>query len=65
MMMAGWGTLLFAEALRRAEMRRGPFVGICQPMNVTPHAVVFAFPIGLRNCDLAERSSRVIAQPLN
>src|SRR5208283_2164006 len=63
MMMAGWGTLLFAEALRRAEMRRGPFVGIRQPMSVTPHAVVFAFPIGLRNCDLAERSSQVIARP--
>ena len=27
------------------------------------NAVVFAFPIGLRNCDLAERSSQVIARP--
>ncbi len=27
------------------------------------NAVVFAFPIGLRNCDLAERSSRVISRP--
>jgi hypothetical protein len=27
------------------------------------NAVVFAFPIGFRNCDLAEWSSRVIARP--
>jgi hypothetical protein len=26
----------FSVALRRAEMRRGPFVGIRQPTNVTP-----------------------------
>src|SRR5208282_1446672 len=28
----------------------------------TRNTVVFAFPIGLRNCDLAERSSRVRSQ---
>ena len=48
-------------ALRRTEMPARPFRW--DPPAHERHsrnAVVFAFPIGLRNCDLAERSSRVI-----
>ena len=62
MMMAGWA--MFAMTLRRTEMPARPFRW--DPPAHERHsrnAVVFAFPTGLGNCDLAERSSRVIAQP--
>jgi cytochrome c-type biogenesis protein CcmH/NrfF len=46
MMMPGWALFCLLMALRGTEMRRGPFVGIRQPMNVTA-AMLWCSPFRL------------------